>query len=159
MGLKTITIKRYRTRKIVLSERQVSFNPYSFTTENLDKVTALIRSNLTYDLLSRAYKNRVGRHRFSGFCVPASEAIEMLFDDESLELWRGDHQGERHYFIKRQEQVIDATGDQYVDFPYHLAKKAQRYTFAQQYQTRSLNLAIRILRDDGVEVSDNLIIK
>lgn len=153
--MKTISIKKYVTRKIVTGERRVTFTPYPFTEGNLEKVTSLIRHNLTYDLLSRDYLNREGRHRYSGFCVPASEAIEILFDDESLELWRGEYQGERHYFVKRLGRVIDVTHDQYDDFPYHQTQKARRYTFAQQFQMRSVNLAIRVLRDDEVSVSDD----
>lgn len=176
----TIVTQRLRKRNDPIKSRHLSFTPFEYDAYTLSVLRKLIRQNLTPDLLESEYRSYPRPSPMYGYCFVAMEATQLLFDaasapsmfDNPLLLCRVEidgnrlrqmgHEGyrfhERHWYLRDRHtgRVIDFTADQYPKgtIPYKRGKPHRRYTFAEQYQWRSIDLMTRVLRDAGCEFSD-----
>ena len=100
----------------------LEFERHPYTPDHLDKVSKLIRSNLTDDLLSKEIKKKYPdnhfrwKYPFFGFCVPATFVQLYLMDTETLEPIRGeDSEGEGHWWLRDNlsQERFDLTFDQF----------------------------------------------
>jgi hypothetical protein len=100
----------------------LEFERYPYTPDQLDKVSKLIRSNLTDDLLSKEIKKKYPdchsrwKYPFFGFSVPATFVLLYLMDTETLEPMRGeDLEGEGHWWLRDNfsQERYDLTFDQF----------------------------------------------
>ena len=100
----------------------LEFERYPYTSDQIDKVSKLIRSNLTNDLLSKEIREKYPdfhprwKQPFFGFCVPATFVLLYLMDTEALEPMRGeDTEGEGHWWLRDNlsQERYDLTFDQF----------------------------------------------
>ena len=100
----------------------LEFERHQYTPYQINKVSKLIRSNLTHDLLSEEIKNKYPNNHprwknpFFGFCVPATFVLLYLIDTNNLEPMRGvDTEGEGHWWLrdKLSPKIYDLTFDQF----------------------------------------------
>jgi hypothetical protein len=100
----------------------LEFKRYPHTPGQLDKVSKLIRLNLTDDLLSKEIKKKYPDNHlrwkspFFGHCVPATFVLLYLMDTETLEPMRGeDSEGEGHWWLRDNlsQERYDLTFDQF----------------------------------------------
>lgn len=89
-----------------------------YNEENLNKVLAAIKSNLTIDLLPRKMRDRNingGSNNTYGHCHTASGVIYKIFGHKHVAMYRAmDDEGLYHWWIQDKEgKVIDATHEQY----------------------------------------------
>ena len=102
----------------------LEFKRYPYTPDQINKVSKLIRENLTDDLISIEIKQKYPSHHsrwknpFFGFCVPATFVLLYLMDTESLIPMRGeDSEGEGHWWLrdKLSGERYDLTCDQFAN--------------------------------------------
>jgi hypothetical protein len=100
----------------------LEFERHPYTPDQIDKVSRLIRSSLTDDLISKEIRDKYPdnhlrwKHPFFGCCVPATFVLLYLMDTETLEPMRGeDSEGEGHWWLKDNisEDRYDLTLDQF----------------------------------------------
>ena len=100
----------------------LEFERYPYTPDQLEKVSKLIRSNLTDDLLSKEIKKKYPdnhfrwKYPFFGHCVPATFVLLYLMDTEILEPMRGENtDGEGHWWLRDNfsQEKYDLTFDQF----------------------------------------------
>lgn len=176
----TIVTQQLRKRNDPIKSRSLTFTPFEYDAYTVSVLRKLIRQNLTPDLLETEYRREPGPHPMSGYCFVATEATQLLFDaanassmfDHHLQLCHVQMEGQRlkqmgytgyrfqewHWYLRERDtgRVIDFTADQYPRgaIPYKEGIHRRRYTFAEQYQFRSLDLMTRVLRDAGREFKD-----
>ena len=100
----------------------LEFQRYPYTVTQTDKVSKLIRSNLTDDLISEDIKEKYPeghprwKYPFFGHCVPATFVLLYLMDTGTLEPMRGqDASGEGHWWLRDilTREKYDLTLDQF----------------------------------------------
>ena len=100
----------------------LEFERHPYRPDQVEKISKLIRSNLTVDLLSKKFKKKYPdchprwKYPFFGFCVPATFVLLYLMDTEILEPMRGeDTEGASHWWLrdKLTQEKYDLTSDQF----------------------------------------------
>ena len=100
----------------------LEYKRYSYTSDETDKVSKLIRLNLTVDLISKKIRRKYPdnhfrwKNPFFGYCVPATFVMLYLMDTEILMPMRGeDAEGEGHWWLKDNvsQKRYDLTFDQF----------------------------------------------
>ena len=87
-----------------------------------------IQKLLTPDLLKQPYKWMVESgmaHPLTGYCYIASEAIYHILGGQKVGLTPCciKHKGINHWYLKRNNKIIDPTAEQFNDdVPYHLGR-------------------------------------
>ena len=103
----------------------LEFELYSYTPDQIDKVSKLIRLNLTDDLISKDIKEKYPdghnrwKHLFFGQCVTATFVLLYLMDTGNLEPIRGeDASGEGHWWLRDEltKDKYDLTLDQFTTY-------------------------------------------
>ena len=116
---------------------------------DIDRLVALVRSQLSEDLLSSDQRRRARRTRSAGHCYVASETLWWLLEREPL-VYQMQHEGNSHWFLLDQHanddgwtfgMIIDPTFDQFEMLPpYRLATR-------RSFLTREPSKRARILLD------------
>ena len=136
----------------------LEFERYPYTPDQLDKISKLIRSNLTDDLLSKEIKKKYPdyhprwKYPFFGFCVPATFVLFYLMDTETLEPMRGEgSEGEGHWWLKDNlsQQRYDLTFDQFStneerESVYETGKPRGYYGFGEKPSSRFFDLIQKV---------------
>ena len=100
----------------------LEFERYPYTLIQTDKVSKLIRSKLTDDLISNDIREKYPqdhprwKYPFFGHCVPATFVLLYLMDTGTLEPMRGeDSSGEGHWWLRDilTKEIYDLTLDQF----------------------------------------------
>ena len=100
----------------------LEFQRYEYTAEETEKVSKLIRDELTEDLISKDIKEKYPpdhprwKYPFFGYCVPATFTMLYLMNTAVLEPMRGeDSGGEGHWWLrdKLTREKYDLTSDQF----------------------------------------------
>ena len=103
----------------------LEFERYSYTAVQTDKVSKLIRANLTDDLISDDIREKYPedhprwKYPFFGHCVPATFVLLYLMDTGTLEPIRGeDASGEGHWWLRDilTREIYDLTLDQFATY-------------------------------------------
>ena len=136
----------------------LEFERHPYTPDQIDKVSKLIRSNLTDDLLSKEIKKKYPNYHprweqpFFGFCVPATFVLLYLMDTETLEPMRGeDKEGEGHWWLrdKLSLEKYDLTFDQFStraarESVYETGEPKGYYGFGEMPEARFFDLIEKI---------------
>jgi hypothetical protein len=136
----------------------LEFERYSYAPDQLDKVSKLIRSNLTDDLLSKEIKKKYPdnhlrwKYPFFGHCVPATFVLLYLMDTEILEPMRGkDAEGESHWWLRDNLSQVryDLTLDQFStneerESIYETGKPRGYYGFGEMPASRFFDLIQKV---------------
>jgi len=102
----------------------LEFKRYPYTTNQIKKVSKLIKENLTNDLLSDEIRKKYPPHHqrwenpLFGFCVPATFVLLYLMNTDTLEPMRGeDSEGEGHWWLRDiiSQERHDPTCDQFIN--------------------------------------------
>ena len=100
----------------------LEFQRYNYTENEIEKVSNLIRDELTGDLISKDIKDKYPpdhprwKYPFFGYCVPATFVMLYLMNTAVLEPMRGeDPGGEGHWWLrdKLTREKYDLTSDQF----------------------------------------------
>ena len=100
----------------------LEFQRYNYTENEIEKVSNLIRDELTGDLISKDIKDKYPpdhprwKYPFFGYCVPATFVMLYLMNTAVLEPMRGeDSGGEGHWWLrdKLTREKYDLTSDQF----------------------------------------------
>ena len=100
----------------------LAYENFRYTPDQIEKVSKLIRLNLTEDLIFKniTYKyphNHLRQKKsFFGYCVPATFVLLYLMDTETLMPMRGmDAEGESHWWLmdNYSKKKFDLTFDQF----------------------------------------------
>ena len=136
-------------------EYRMTFQPYPYDAETVDHLLTTIPKLLTPKFLSRDWKKRPRRHRLSGMCVVASQAVYYLLDTDRLVVKSAiDPFGDNHFWLEDEGSIIDPTADQYSGFDYSRGKKQHWYGYKGRIQVRSMLLMQKILRYDGKRIAN-----
>ena len=136
----------------------LEFERYPYTPDQLDKISKLIRSNLTDDLLSQEIKKKYPdghprwKYPFFGHCVPATFVLLYLMDTEILEPMRGeDLDGEGHWWLRDNlsQERYDLTFDQFAtneerENIYETGKPRGYYGFGEMPASRFFDLIQKV---------------
>ena len=122
-----------------------------YTPENLQKISGIIKKNLTYDLLPRKWFIRNAANPMFGHCHNAAGCLYKIFGHKNMHMYRAlDDEGIYHWWcIDKENKIIDLTSAQYTDFgrnpPYAEGKKANILGF--EYRKRVMTLFNRVMND------------
>ena len=136
----------------------LEFERYPYTPDQLEKVSKLIRSNLTDDLLSKEIKKKYPdnhfrwKYPFFGHCVPATFVLLYLMDTEILEPMRGENtDGEGHWWLRDNfsQEKYDLTFDQFAtnqerEDVYETGKPKGYYGFGEMPASRFFDLIQKV---------------
>ena len=120
--LKTSDSTNLVFRKIGKQYDILEFQRYEYTPSNINIVSALIKEQLTTDLISSAVKKKYpSNHKrwnypYFGCCVPATFSLLYLMNTDKLESVRGeDYSGEGHYWLRDidTKKIYDLTLEQF----------------------------------------------
>ena len=139
----------------------LEFQRYPYTVTQTDKVSNLIRSNLTDDLISEEIKEKYPeghprwKYPFFGYCVPATFVLLYLMDTGTLEPMRGqDASGEGHWWLRDilTREKYDLTLDQFPTYGeledvYTTGKPRGYYGFGEMPASRFLSLIQKVQPD------------
>ena len=124
----------------------LEYNPH-----NLDVISKIIKSNLTYDLLPKKWFTRNMMNPMFGHCHTASACLQRLFGTKNIRLYRAlDDEGIWHWWvIDKENKLIDLTSEQYTSQgrnpPYAEGQKASMLGF--EYRKRVLRLYDRVMTE------------
>lgn len=125
-----------------------------YNEDNLNKVIASIRNNLTIDLLPKKMVERNikgGSNGSFGHCHTASGVLYKIFGPKNLHMYRAlDDEGIYHWWVvDKNGKIIDPTSEQYTLLgrqpPYDKGEKAGMLGF--DYKKRVLSLLERVFND------------
>jgi len=122
-----------------------------YTPENLQKISGIIKKNLTYDLLPRKWFIRNAANPMFGHCHNAAGCLYKIFGHENMHMYRAlDDEGIYHWWcIDKENRIIDLTSEQYTDFgrrpPYAEGEKANILGFG--YRKRVMTLFNRVMNE------------
>ena len=136
----------------------LEFERYPYTPDQIDKVSNLIRTNLTDDLISKEIKEKYPsshprwKYPFFGHCVPATFVMLYLMETETLEPIRGeDKEGEGHWWLRDNlsHEKYDLTFDQFptneeLESVYETGKPRGYYGFGEMPASRFLDLIQKV---------------
>ena len=155
----TIVKGNYRIfRQINNTYDVLEFERYPYTPDQIDKVSNLIRTNLTDDLISKEIKEKYPsshprwKYPFFGHCVPATFVMLYLMETETLEPIRGeDKEGEGHWWLRDNlsHEKYDLTFDQFptneeLESVYETGKPRGYYGFGEMPASRFLDLIQKV---------------
>jgi hypothetical protein len=115
-----------------------------FTQENLQKVSKLIKDNLTPDLLPKKWIARNSTNPTFGHCHNAAGCLYRVFGVKNVKLYRGlDDEGIYHWWAQDKEgNIIDLTSEQYTTTgrtpPYDKGEKAGMLGFDYRKRVETL---------------------
>jgi len=147
----------------------LEFERYPYTPIQTDKISKLIRDNLTDDLITDKIREKYRddhdrwKYPFFGYCVPATFALLYLMDTETLEPMRGeDASGEGHWWLRDvlSREVYDLTLDQFPSFAeleqvYSTGKPRGYYGFSEMPASRFFDLIQKVQPDSKRWRTDN----
>lgn len=122
-----------------------------YSEENLERVSILIKKNLTGDLIPKKWRNLTLTNNMFGHCHTASSCLYLLFGSDNLSLHRGlDNENVWHWWVQDNTgKIIDLTSDQYYSKnktpPYDKAEKVGMLGF--EYKKRALSLLKRVKKE------------
>ena len=122
-----------------------------FNNDNLLKVSNIIKSLLTPDLLPKKWIERNSKNPTFGHCHTASACLQKIFGSKNLRLYRAlDDEGIWHWWcMDSTDRIIDLTSDQYTSQgrfpPYETGRKASMLGF--EYRKRVLSLLDKVTKE------------
>jgi hypothetical protein len=136
----------------------LEFELYPYTPNQMDKVSKLIRLNLTDDLISKDTKEKYPhdhirwKYPFFGQCITATFVLLYLMDTGNLEPMRGeDASGEGHWWLrdKLTREKYNLTLDQFptyeeVEEVYETGKPRGYYGFDEMPASRFFDLIQKV---------------
>ena len=119
--------------------------------ENLKKVSEIIVSNLTPDLIPKKWRKRNSITLMFGHCHTASACLQKIFGAENIKLYRAlDEKDIWHWWcVDVNAKLIDLTEDQYYKRdripPYDKGEKASMLGWG--YKKRVMNLLEKVKKE------------
>jgi len=122
-----------------------------YNEENLEKISNIIKNNLTIDLIPKKWQARNISNPMFGHCHTASGCLYKIFGSKAMHLYRGlDDEGIWHWWVKDlNDKIIDLTEEQYTSqnriAPHDKGEKAGLLGF--QYKKRVMKLYERVMAE------------
>ena len=166
----TVVDRKQRIFRQVNNQYDVlEFERYLYTPDQIKKISKLIRSNLTDDLISKEIKKKYPddhlrwKNPFFGYCVLATFSLLYLMDTEILEPMRGvDAEGEGHWWLRNNlsQERYDLTFDQFAtneerESVYETGKPRGYYGFGEMPASRFFDLIQKIRPNSKRLKTDN----
>ena len=151
---KIVERHRYKEKQI-FQTRKLTFEPYTYSENNMCLVMGLIKRHLTPDFLTPKYREQNKTNPTYGHCYHSTQALYYLMNTSTLiPMSSKDYRNDYHWWLQDGERVYDITADQYYIMgklpPYHNGKKSKWYGYQQRPHQRSLDLIVRVLGKDNV---------
>lgn len=118
-----------------------------YNEENLEKITDIIKRNLTTDLLPKKWISKNQDNHMFGHCHNVAGCLYKIFGSKQLEMYRGFDGEIYHWWVQdKNGKIIDLTSEQYTSVgklpPHDKAEKAGLLGF--EYKKRVLKLYNRV---------------
>ena len=148
-------VERHKYRKendewVISETRSLEFEPYSYTTTNVDYVMKTIKSHLTTKMLGTKYREEAKTNPLRGHCYHSVQAMYYLIDTNKLISMRGpDCFDDWHWWLQDEKKILDITADQYYNIgrvpPYKDGKNSNWTGWKFRPQQKSLDLMKLVL--------------
>ena len=147
----------------------LEFQRYDYTASQIEKISLVIKENLTDDLISKDVKDKYPpndtrwNYPCFGHCVPATFSLLYLMDSFELQPVRGkDASGEGHWWLQdvHSKYKYDLTHEQFstqkeLEDVYDTGRPSGYYGFGQMPASRFLDLIQKVQPKSKRWITDN----